>query len=82
MAKKEHSIIIYSTPTCPYCMQLKTYLKEHKIKFQDIDVSKDRVKAEEMIEKSGQMGVPVTDIDGKIVVGFDKPRITKLLGLT
>lgn len=70
---------IYSTPACPYCLTLKEFLKEHNITFEDIDVSKDEKTLKEMIEKSGQMGVPVVDINGEIVVGFDKEKISKLL---
>jgi glutaredoxin-like YruB-family protein len=72
---------IFSTPTCPYCLTLKEFLKGHNIEFEDIDVSKDEKAAEEMIEKSGQMGVPVIDIDDQIVVGFDKAKISELLGI-
>ncbi len=78
---KEHSITIYSTPICPYCVQLKNYLKEQCFKYTDIDVSRDHKKAEEMIEKSGQMGVPVADIDGQIVIGFNKEKVKKLLSI-
>ncbi len=80
-ASKTHTVIVYSTPTCPWCHRAKDYLKEKKIKFIDYDVSMDQKKAQEMIDKSGQMGVPVLDIDGKIVVGFDKDMIDKLLGI-
>jgi len=73
---------VYSTPTCPYCVTLKEFLKEHNVEFEDIDVSSDREAAEEMIKKSGQMGVPVADINGEIVVGFDKERIKSLLKIT
>lgn len=72
-------IKVYSTPTCPYCHILKDFLKEKKIEFEDIDVAADQDAAKEMIEKSGQMGVPVTDINGKIIVGFDKGAIEKEL---
>jgi len=72
---------IYSTPSCPYCIRAKQFLKENNIAFNDIDVSKDSAQADEMVEKSGQMGVPVVDIDGKIVVGFDKEAIKKALNL-
>ncbi|OGZ36708.1 MAG: NrdH-redoxin [Candidatus Portnoybacteria bacterium RIFCSPLOWO2_01_FULL_43_11] len=72
---------IYSTPTCVYCQTLKTFLKEKGIEFEDLDVSIDEKAREEMIEKTGQMGVPVTDIDGEIVIGFDKEKISKLLNL-
>ena len=70
---------VYSTPTCPYCHAAKEFLKENKIPFQDIDVSKDQTAAQEMIEKSGQMGVPVIDIGGTIIVGYDKEAIKKAL---
>ena len=65
-------IKIYSTPTCPWCKKAKAYLEEKGIAYEGVDVSSDEVAQKEMIEKSGQMGVPVLDIDGKIVVGFDK----------
>ena len=74
-------IIVYSTPTCPYCHAAKEFLKENKIEFKDIDVSKDQSAAQEMIEKSGQMGVPVLDINGTIIVGYDKEAIKKALKL-
>jgi len=72
---------VYSTPTCPYCHRAKDFLKQNKIKFEDIDVSKDRAKAKEMIDKSGQMGVPVIEIGKKILVGFDKEELKKALKL-
>lgn len=70
---------VYSTPNCPWCHKAKEFLKEHKIDFVDIDVSTDRRAALEMVEKSGQMGVPVINIDGQIIVGFDKEKIKNLL---
>ena len=79
--KLQKNIRIYSTPTCIYCNNLKKFLKEHNIKFEEIDVSSNEEALQEMIRKSGQMGVPVVDIDGEIIVGFDKNRISKLLGL-
>lgn len=72
---------IYSTPTCPWCHMAKEFLKEHKIEFTDINVAANRQAAEEMIKKSGQIGVPVLDIDGQIVVGFNKEKISQLLGI-
>ena len=72
-------VTVYSTPTCPHCHHAKEYLKEKKIEFEDVDVSADREKAMEMVKKSGQMGVPVVEIDGKIVVGFDQSKIEELL---
>jgi len=74
-------VMIYSTPTCPFCIMAKKFLKENNIDFEDFDVSIDRTKAQEMIQKSGQMGVPVLDIEGEIVVGFDREKIRKALGL-
>ncbi|MBS3081279.1 glutaredoxin family protein [Candidatus Pacearchaeota archaeon] len=72
-------ITIYTTPTCPWCRTTKEFLKSRKIKYKEIDVSKDRKAAEEMIKKSGQYGVPVLDINGKIVIGFDKEKIEQLI---
>ncbi len=78
MAKR---VTVYSTPTCPYCIRAKQFLTENNIPFENCDVSLDQQKAEEMIQKSGQMGVPVLDIEGEIIVGFDKERIKSALGL-
>lgn len=78
MAKK---VTVYSTPTCPFCIRAKQYLKDNKIEFISYDVASDEAKAQEMIKRSGQMGVPVIDIDGEIIVGFDKERIKEALGL-
>ena len=70
---------MYSTLTCPYCRMAKEYLKGRKVKYEDVDVSANRKKAEEMIRKSGQMGVPVLDMGGKIIVGFDREAIDAAL---
>ncbi len=75
------NITIYSTPSCPYCKMAKEYLASKKFTYADIDVAADSAKADEMIKKSGQMGVPVIDIDGTIIVGFDKPKINAALGI-
>jgi len=72
---------IYSTPTCPYCNQAKEFFDENKIKYTEIDVSEDEKAAEEMKEKSGQIGVPTIDIDGKIIVGFEEDKIKEALNL-
>ena len=69
------NVKIYTTPTCIYCKTAKEFMKENKINFKEIDVSKNQKAAREMIEKSGQMGVPVLDIDGKIILGFDQEAI-------
>ena len=71
---------IYSTPTCPYCVKAKEFFKEKKIKFTDYNVASNQEMAKKMVEKTGQMGVPVIDIDGTIIIGFDKPKIEELLG--
>lgn len=75
------SVSLYTTPTCPWCIKAKQFLKENNIEFKSIDVSSDKAAAEEMIKKSGQMNVPVLDIDGEIIVGLDKERIKALLSL-
>jgi len=88
------NVTVYSTRTCPYCHMAKDFLAEKKIAFKDVDVleryfllgkdvdvGSDQKAAEEMVKKSGQMGVPVIEIDGKIIVGFDKPAIEAALGL-
>jgi len=74
-------VTVYTTATCPYCDMAKRYLKENKVEFKAIDVSKDPKAAKEMVEKSGQMGVPVIEIDGQIIVGFDKDAMKKALKL-
>ncbi|MFA6142910.1 MAG: glutaredoxin domain-containing protein [Candidatus Omnitrophota bacterium] len=77
----DKKITIYSTPTCPFCIRAKRFLDDNKIQYEDIDVSENQDRAQEMIKKSGQMGVPVIDIDGGIIVGFDKEKIKETLGL-
>lgn len=72
-------ITVYSTPSCPYCIRLKDYLKQRGAEFTGIDVSADQAALDKMVSISGQMGVPVIDVDGKIVVGFDKEKIERLL---
>jgi glutaredoxin-like YruB-family protein len=72
---------VYSTPTCVYCKTLKGYLQKNGKEFEDIDVSKDESRLQEMIKISGQMGVPVVDIDGEVITGFDKQKIDQLLNI-
>ncbi len=72
---------VYTTPACPYCFTLKEFLKEHNIKFEEFDVSQDEKARDEMIKKSGKMEAPIVEIDGQIVVGFDKEKIVKLLNI-
>ncbi len=74
-------VIVYSTPTCPFCRMAKDFLKENSIEFRDVNVADDENAKEEMMKKSGQMGVPVIDVKGKIIVGFDRDELKKALGL-
>ena len=76
-----HEITIYTTASCSWCQATKEYLHSREIDFEEIDVSADTQRAMEMVEKSGQQGVPVLDIDGEVIVGFDRSRIDALLGL-
>ena len=75
------TIIVYTTPSCPYCQLVKEFLAQHGIDFEEVDVSSNEEAAQEMIMKSGQTGVPVTDIDGQIIVGFDEGAIRRALEL-
>ena len=79
MAK--HKIIVYSTEHCIWCVRAKEFFKKNKIEFKEVDVNENREAAEEMIKKSGQTGVPVIEIDGKIIIGFDEVRIRELLNI-
>ena len=79
--KPRHSVTVYSTPTCSWCNRLKSHLRKNRVQFRDIDVSREPHIAEELVRRSGQTGVPQTDIDGQLVVGFDQARIDKLLGI-
>ncbi|MDD5020490.1 MAG: glutaredoxin family protein [Candidatus Omnitrophica bacterium] len=75
------NVKVFSTPTCPYCIRAKKYLSDKGIVFENVDVSGNEAALKEMIDISGQMGVPVVVIDGEVIVGFDQPRIDKKLGL-
>lgn len=77
MADKK--VVIYSTPTCPYCKRAKDYLSQKGIPYTDINVAQDKEKVKEMIQKSGQMGVPVIIVDSEIIVGFNQAQLDKLL---
>ncbi|HNW96518.1 MAG TPA: glutaredoxin family protein [Candidatus Paceibacterota bacterium] len=72
-------IKVYSTPNCPYCVMAKDFFKAQGLEYQDVNVAEDQNAFQEMIQKSGQMGVPVIDIDGNIVMGFNRPEIEKLI---
>ena len=73
-------IKVYSTPTCPWCKKVKEYLNSKNVEFTEVDVSKDHKAATEMVEKSGQMGVPQIEINGKIIIGFNQSAIDEELG--
>ena len=78
-SKPVKHVLIYTTPTCPYCVMAKDYFKSRGVKYKEADVSKDKKAALHMVAKTKQMGVPVIDINGKIIVGFDKHEIDKAL---
>ncbi len=75
------NVVIYSTPTCHFCLLAKDFFSKNNVKFTDYNVAEDTEKAREMIKKSGQMGVPVIDIDGQIIIGFDQPALKEALHL-
>ncbi len=79
--KVTKNVIVYSTPTCTWCTRIKSYLRNNNIRYRDIDVSKNEQAAKEMVNRSGQQGVPQTLINGQLVIGFDKAKIDKLLDL-
>ncbi len=69
------AVTIYTTPTCGYCNMAKDYFRNNNVQFTEYNVAQDRAKAEEMVRKSGQMGVPVIDVNNEIIVGFNKPAV-------
>ncbi len=79
--KPQKRVVVYSTPGCPWCNTLKNYLRSHHIPFRDIDVSRDQHAAEDLVRKTGQQGVPQTEINGQWVIGFDQKKIDQLLDI-
>ncbi len=75
------NVKIYSTPTCGYCNMAKEFFKENKVEFEEYNVAVDAEKRNEMVEKTGQMGVPVIDVDGELMIGFDKATLSNLLNI-
>ena len=75
------NVIIYTTPTCVYCKMAKDWFQENNIQYQEYDLSQDAVKRDEIIKKTGQMAVPVIEIDGEFVLGFDKTKLSEMLGI-
>ncbi|MDZ4231734.1 MAG: glutaredoxin domain-containing protein [Candidatus Pacearchaeota archaeon] len=76
------NVTIYTTPTCVYCKATKDFFKENDVEYKELDVAVDEKARDDMVSKSGQLGVPVIDIDGSVVIGFDKPKLTELLSLS
>ena len=75
-------IKIYTTPTCVYCRMAKDFFNQHSVQYEEHNVMEDLKAREEMVSKSGQMGVPVIDVEGEMIVGFDKERLSELLHIT
>ncbi len=80
-APKPHKVLVFTTPTCPWCQRAKLHLREHKVPFREVDVSRDANAARDLVRRTGQMGVPVIEIDGRPVVGFDRKIIDRMLGI-
>ncbi len=78
---KKKRVIVFSTPSCPHCNHAKQYLRQQGVRFRDVDVSRDAAAARDMVRRSGQQGVPVIDINGRIVVGFNRAEVDRLLSL-
>jgi len=76
------TVLIYTTPTCQYCKMAKEFFQAKGVEYTELDVAADEAKRSEMVEKSGQMGVPVIDIENDIIIGFDEPKLRELLGIT
>ena len=76
-----HKVAIYTTPTCVYCKMAKEFFKKNNVAYEERDVASDVKAREEMVAKSGQMGVPVIDVDGALIIGFDQPRLKETLGI-
>jgi len=79
--RTQKNVTVYTTPTCTWCNTLKTYLRKNGVAFREVDVSRDHSAAEAMVRRSGQQGVPQTDIEGTMIVGFDKTKINSMLGI-
>lgn len=76
-----HRVLVFTTPTCPWCQRAKSYLRSKSVPFKEVDVSRDQQAARDLVRRTGQMGVPVIEIDGRPVVGFDQRQVDRLLGL-
>ncbi len=79
--RKQHRVVVYTSSTCSWCGAVKSYLMKNRIVFREVDISRDERAGQDLVRRSGQMGVPQTDIDGRIIVGFDKPKLDAILGI-
>ena len=80
--KKRRNIVVFTTSTCPYCTMVKNYLKKNRIRFREVNIEKDRKAATDLVNRTGQMGVPVTMIDNRhTVLGFDRQKLSKILNI-
>jgi glutaredoxin 3 len=75
------TVTVYTTPSCPHCAAAKRFLRERTVPFREVDVSRNQPAARELVRRTGQMGVPVIDVNGRVVVGFDRPGLVRALGL-
>lgn len=73
------SVAVYYTPSCSYCRMVKDWLRNRNIRFEEYNVASDLARADEMIRKTGQMGVPVTDLNGRLVIGYNVPELERAL---
>ena len=78
---RSHRVLVFTTPTCPWCNRAKAYLRSRGVPFREVDVSRDPAAARDLVRRTGQMGVPVIEIDGRPVIGFDQRQVDRLLGL-
>lgn len=81
ISERTHRVFVFTTPTCPWCNRAKTYLRSRGVVFKEVDVSRDPRAANDLVRRTGQIGVPVIEIDGRPIVGFDQRRVEQLLGL-
>jgi glutaredoxin-like YruB-family protein len=79
--QQTHRVLVFTTPTCPWCVRAKSYLTQRQVRFREVDVSRDPAAARDLVRRTGQVGVPVVEVDGQPVVGFDRQKIDRLLGL-
>jgi glutaredoxin-like YruB-family protein len=81
MTQQQPRVIVFTTPTCSWCRTVKQHLKKHNIRYKEVDITKDSGAARDVVRRTGQQGVPVTLINNRPVVGFDKEKINRLLDI-